>query len=94
MESPLLVVDHHNRFLSLNVAARRVLNIDHEERVDGKPVQEFIQNQALVSFILQTAEDDNTLDSEMELTGQNGRSYQVHLKLIRGGGRSVRLEPL
>lgn len=94
MDEPLLVLDHHNRFLSLNVAARRVLNIDHEERVDGKPVQEFIQNQALVSFMLQTTEDDDTLDSEMELTGQNGRSYQAHLKLIRGGGRSVRLEPL
>lgn len=91
MEEPLVVMDHHHRFLSLNAAARNVLAI-HDEQVDGKPVTDFIENQDLLTFMLQKEEGE--LKNFMEIAGQNGRSYQAHLKLISGGGRAVRLQPL
>ncbi|MFO7538279.1 MAG: response regulator [Chloroflexota bacterium] len=91
MDEPLLVIDHQNRFLTLNDAARQVLNIA-EKNVTGKPVTDHIENENLLSFILQ--KDEEALQTQTEVAGQNGRSYQVNLKLISGGGRSIRLQPL
>jgi two-component system, NtrC family, sensor kinase len=93
MDEPLLVIDQHDRFLSLNAAARSLLSIA-DENVEGKAVAEFIQNQNLLAFMLQTSDADKELQYQTEVAGQNGRSYQAHLKLISGGGRSVRLQPL
>jgi two-component system, NtrC family, sensor kinase len=91
MEEPLVVMDHHHRFLSLNAAARNVLDIQ-DEQVDGKPVTDFIENQDLLTFMLQKEEGE--MKDFTEIAGQNGRSYQAHLKLISGGGRAIRLQPL
>ncbi len=92
MDEPLLVLDQHDRFLSLNAAARHLLDIGSNADVDGRPVSEFIDNQELVAFMLQTA--DEARDQQINIAGQNGRSYQAHLKFIHGGGRSIRLHPL
>jgi two-component system, NtrC family, sensor kinase len=91
MDEPLLVIDHQNRFLTLNAAARTVLNIS-EVNLGGKLASDFIQNEDLLAFMLQKSEE--SLQNQTEISGSNGRSYQAHLKLISGGGRSVRLQPL
>jgi two-component system, NtrC family, sensor kinase len=93
MEEPLLVIDHHNRFLSLNAAARSLLSIT-DENVEGKAVTDYIHNPSLLAFMLQQSEREGDLQYQTEVSSQNGRSYQAHLKLISGGGRSVRLQPL
>jgi two-component system, NtrC family, sensor kinase len=90
MESPLLVVDHHNRLLTLNAAARSLLAITDED-VEGKLVTDLVQHKDLLAFMLQKAEDDMT--NQAEISGPNGRSFTAQLKLIPGGGRAVHLHP-
>jgi two-component system, NtrC family, sensor kinase len=90
MESPLLVVDHHKRLLTLNAAARSLLAITDED-VEGKLVTDLVQHKDLLAFMLQKAEDDMT--NQAEISGPNGRSFTAQLKLIPGGGRAVHLHP-
>jgi two-component system, NtrC family, sensor kinase len=90
MEAPLLIVDPHNRLLMLNAAARSLLAITDED-VEGKPITDLVQHEDLLTFMLQTAEEE--MANQTEISGPNGRSFTAQLKLIPGGGRAVHLHP-
>lgn len=90
MAEPLIVIDNYNRFLTLNVAARSILEIE-EPNVVGQPIANHIHNEELLSFILQRGKGE--LQEQTEVSVSDGRSFQAHLKLINGGGRAIRLEP-
>ena len=89
MAEPLIVIDNYNRFLTLNVAARSILEIE-EPNVVGQPIANHIHNEELLSFILQRGKGE--LQEQTEVSVSDGRSFQAHLKLINGGGRAIRLE--
>lgn len=88
---PVLVVDQDNRLSLLNAAARSIFNLTDNKPV-GQPIKELIQNEELVSFATQPANQQVQTETEVQLAGN--RSFRAQMTLIEGGNRSVILREL
>ncbi len=85
IDDPVLVVDHEDKLLLLNQAARDVFELP-DAKVVGHPINKLLKNQAAIDFILQ---DTDEMQATMEIQGADGRSYQARMTFIEGGSRSI-----
>ncbi|GJM39843.1 MAG: hypothetical protein DHS20C20_01250 [Ardenticatenaceae bacterium] len=86
IDDPVLVVDHEDKLLLLNKAAREAFDLP-AAKVVGHPINKLLKNEAAVAFILQNAEE-NVHTTEV-IEGEDGRTYQARMTLIEGGSRSI-----
>ena len=86
IDDPVLVVDHEDKLLLLNQAARDVFDLP-DAKVVGHPINKLLKNQEAIDFILQDTGDE--MQATAEIQGENGRSYQARVTLIEGGSRSI-----
>lgn len=86
IDNPVLVVDHEEKLLLLNQAARDVFDLP-EAKVVGHPINKLLKEQAAIDFMLQ--DTGNEMQATAEIQGADGRSYQARLTLIEGGSRSI-----
>ncbi len=85
IDDPVLVVDHEDKLLLLNQAARDVFELP-DAKVVGHPINKLLKNQEAIDFILQ---DTDEMQATMEIQGADGRSYQARMTFIEGGSRSI-----
>jgi len=86
IDDPVLVVDHEDKLLLLNQAARDVFELP-DAKVVGHPINKLLKNQEAIEFILQDTGDEMQATTEIE--GADGRSYQASMTFIEGGSRSI-----
>jgi two-component system NtrC family sensor kinase len=86
IDDPVLVVDHEDKLLLLNQAARDVFDLP-DAKVVGHPINKLLKDQEAIDFILQDTGDE--MQAAAELNGADGRTYQARLTLIEGGSRSI-----
>ena len=86
IDDPVLVVDHEDKLLLLNQAARDVFDLP-DAKVVGHPINKLLKDQEAIDFILQDTGDE--MQATAELNGADGRTYQARLTLIEGGSRSI-----
>lgn len=86
IDDPVLVVDHEDKLLLLNQAARDVFELP-DAKVVGHPINKLLKNQEAVDFILQDTGDEMQVTTEIE--GADGRTYQARMTFIEGGSRSI-----
>jgi transcriptional regulator with PAS, ATPase and Fis domain len=86
IDDPVLVVDHEDKLLLLNQAARDVFDLP-DAKVVGHPINKLLKDQEAIDFILQ--DTGNEMQATAELDGADGRTYQARLTLIEGGSRSI-----
>lgn len=86
IDDPVLVVDHEDKLLLLNQAARDVFDLP-DAKVVGHPLNKLLKNQEAIDFILQDSGDE--MQATTEIQGADGRSYQARMTLIEGGSRSI-----
>ncbi|MCA9916381.1 MAG: response regulator [Anaerolineales bacterium] len=86
IDDPVLVVDHEEKLLLLNKAAREVFELP-EAKVVGHPINKLLKNQEAIEFILQDTNGDS--HKTTEIISADGRSYQARMTLIEGGSRSI-----
>ncbi len=85
IDDPVLVVDHEDKLLLLNQAARDFFELP-DAKVVGHPINKLLKNQEAIDFILQ---DTDEMQATMEIQGADGRSYQARMTFIEGGSRSI-----
>ncbi len=86
IDDPVLVVDHEDKLLLLNQAARDVFDLP-EAKVVGHPINKLLKDQEAIEFILQDPGED--MQATAEIQGSDGRTYQARMTLIEGGSRSI-----
>lgn len=86
IDDPVLVVDHEDKLLLLNQAARDVFELP-DAKVVGHPINKLLKNQEAIDFILQDTGDEMQATSEIQ--GADGRTYQARMTFIEGGSRSI-----
>jgi transcriptional regulator with PAS, ATPase and Fis domain len=86
IDDPVLVVDHEDKLLLLNKAARDVFELP-DAKVVGHPINKLLNNQEAVDFILQDTGEEMQVTTEIE--GADGRTYQARMTFIDGGSRSI-----
>lgn len=86
IDDPVLVVDHKDKLLLLNKAARDAFDLP-DAKVVGHPINKLLKNEAAVDFIMQDNNDEVQTSTEIE--GADGRTYQARMTLIEGGSRSI-----
>ncbi|MCA9953470.1 MAG: response regulator [Ardenticatenaceae bacterium] len=86
IDDPVLVIDHEDKLLLLNNAAREAFDLP-DAKVVGHPVQKLLNNEEAVAFM--TQEPGDSVRTTAEINGADGRTYQARMTLIEGGSRSV-----
>jgi two-component system NtrC family sensor kinase len=86
IDDPVLVVDHEDKLLLLNKAAREVFELP-DAKVVGHPINKLLKNKTAVDFIMQKPDED--VHTTATIQGADGRTYQVRMTLIEGGSRSI-----
>lgn len=86
IHDPVLVVDSEDKLLLLNQAARDAFKLP-EAKVVGHPINKLLNNEDALAFILQNSSE--TMESNAEIKGEDGRIYQARMTLIEGGSRSI-----
>lgn len=86
IDDPVLVIDHEDKLLLLNQAARDVFELP-DAKVVGHPINKLLNNQEAIDFILQNTGDEMQATTEIE--GADGRTYQARMTFIEGGSRSI-----
>ena len=86
IDDPVLVIDHEDKLLLLNKAARDVFELP-DAKVVGHPINKLLKNEAAIDFIMQDTGDE--VQTKAEIQGADGRTYQARMTLIEGGSRSV-----
>ena len=86
IDDPVLVVDHEEKLLLLNQAARNVFDLP-DAKVVGHPINKLLKDQEAIDFILQDAGDEMQVTADIQ--GADGRTYQARMTLIEGGSRSI-----
>lgn len=86
IDDPVLVVDHEDKLLLLNKAAREVFELP-DAKVVGHPINKLLKNEEAIEFIMQNADGD--VQTTTEIQGADGRTYQARMTLIEGGSRSI-----
>jgi two-component system NtrC family sensor kinase len=89
-DDPILVLDEDSRLVLLNGPAQRVFNLLDEEAL-GRPLNSLINHQAIIDFVTQPVTGGTT--AEMEIAAPDDQTYIGKLTLIKGGGRSLQLQP-
>jgi two-component system phosphate regulon sensor histidine kinase PhoR len=77
MVEGVLAFDTHERLISLNVAAARLLNLD-QERVRNKAIQEAIRNSELQEFVSRTLDSNSPIEGEIVFYNEGERYLQAH----------------
>jgi len=86
IDDPVLVIDHEDRLVLVNKAARDVFELP-DAKVVGHPIQKLLKNEEAVAFMTQEAGD--SVRTTAEIQGADGRTYQARMTLIEGGSRSI-----
>lgn len=86
IDDPVLVLDHEDKLLLLNKAARDVFELP-DAKVVGHPIQKLLKNEEAVAFM--TQESGDSVRTTAEIQGADGRTYQARMTLIEGGSRSI-----
>lgn len=86
IDDPVLVIDHEDKLLLLNNAAREAFDLP-DAKVVGHPIQKLLNNEDAVAFM--TQEPGDSVRTTAEIKGADGRTYQARMTLIEGGSRSV-----
>lgn len=86
IDDPVLVIDHEDKLLLLNKAARDVFELP-DAKVVGHPIQKLLKNEEAVAFM--TQESGDSVRTTAEIQGADGRTYQARMTLIEGGSRSI-----
>ncbi|MCB8927315.1 MAG: response regulator [Ardenticatenaceae bacterium] len=86
IDDPVLVVDHEDKLLLLNKAAREVFELP-DAKVVGHPINKLLKNEEAIEFIMQNPNEE--VQTKTEITGADGRTYQARMTLIEGGSRSI-----
>ncbi|MCB8942262.1 MAG: response regulator [Ardenticatenaceae bacterium] len=90
-DEPILVLDESDRLVLLNGPAQKAFHLSDDE-VLGKSISTITNNKALVDFATQPASASTA--TELEIQGDDGKIYLSKLTLIKGGGRSLQMQPL
>ncbi len=86
IDDPVLVIDHEDKLLLVNKAARDVFELP-DAKVVGHPIQKLIKNEEAVVFM--TQESSDSVRTTADIQGADGRTYQARMTLIEGGSRSI-----
>jgi len=86
IDDPVLVIDHEDKLLLVNKAARDVFELP-DAKVVGHPIQKLIKNEEAVVFM--TQESGDSVRTTADIQGADGRTYQARMTLIEGGSRSI-----
>jgi transcriptional regulator of aromatic amino acid metabolism len=86
IDDPVLVIDHEDKLVLVNKAARDVFELP-DAKVVGHPIQKLLKNEEAVAFM--TQEPGDSVRTTAEIQGADGRTYQARMTLIEGGSRSI-----
>lgn len=86
IDDPVLVIDHEDKLLLVNKAARDVFELP-DAKVVGHPIQKLLKNEEAVAFM--TQEPGDSVRTTAEIQGADGRTYHARMTLIEGGSRSI-----
>jgi two-component system NtrC family sensor kinase len=86
IDDPVLVIDHEEKLLLLNKAAREVFEFP-DAKVVGHPINKLLKNTEAIEFILQDSREE--IQTTAKIQGADGRIYQASMTLIEGGSRSI-----
>jgi two-component system NtrC family sensor kinase len=84
--NPVLVIDEEFKLSLLNNAARKAFGLP-DAKLIGHPIQKLVKNEDTVQFFTQPA--SNRIQTETEIVGADGRTFQAKMTLIEGGNRSI-----
>ncbi len=77
MVEGVLAVDSQERFLSMNLAASKLIGIDLEE-AEGRPIHEVVRNPDLLKFVSQTIKGSENAETNLAIGGENEKYLQAH----------------
>jgi GAF domain-containing protein len=85
---PVLLIDENDEVMAVNKSAGELFDC-RESEVIGKPITDLIDDQGLLSYILDR--DNSEPIREQEFNAIQGQPFQARVIVIEGGSRYVRL---
>jgi two-component system phosphate regulon sensor histidine kinase PhoR len=86
MDEGVVAVDDEERISFVNGAARAILRLGPEARLEGVRLYEVLRDPAILGLVKASAEARRPVERELELEGPPRRLVHVHAAPVAGGG--------